>query len=216
MLFQNSVWLRLAEAALPPFLFLLATPIAFKHVILPSRSQELRNEFYTLGSIYDSCDTGFFFAIPQLLASHDPNNPASFVAPPRSPYWTSRRRPLGPHVTEGDFKCSTSTLPPLRWIMSNLFFWSSQTVRKLFYSPISSTAQPLHLSCLLSESHIGGWQSQATLTRRTSPWTSIGTRCWIMHMNADILMYKTLSLVWARCLGVFTGALDIMRVMSSL
>ena len=42
MLLQNGVWLRLAEAALPPFLFLLVTldPIACKHVILPERSQE--------------------------------------------------------------------------------------------------------------------------------------------------------------------------------
>lgn len=117
-------------------------PIAFKHVILPERSQELRKEFDTLLSIYGSCDTDSFFAIPRPLAFYDPSTPASFVAPPRSPHSTSRRRPLRPRVTEGDFKMlnldtaafAMDHVPPLSLVVAD-------TVRKLFYPPNSSTAR---------------------------------------------------------------------------
>jgi hypothetical protein len=46
-----------------------------------------------------------------------------------------------PVLLQAILNCSTSTLPPLRWIMSQLFLWSSQTVKKLFYPTNSSTAR---------------------------------------------------------------------------
>jgi hypothetical protein len=115
-------------------------PIAFKHVILPERSQELRREFDTLRSIYDSYDTDSFFAIPRPLAFYDPSVSASFVAPPRSPYSTIRRRP---RVTEGDFKMlKLDTAAYAMDHVSPLPLTVADTIRKLFYPPNSSAARP--------------------------------------------------------------------------
>jgi hypothetical protein len=117
-------------------------PVAFKHVILPERTQELQRVFYILRSIYDSCDKDSFFAIPRPFAFYDPRVPASFVAPPRSPHSTSRQRPLHPRVAEGDFKMlnldtaayAMDYIPPLSLVVAD-------TVRKLFYLPNSSAAR---------------------------------------------------------------------------
>ena len=122
---------------------LTGRPVAFKHVILPERSQELRGEFDILRSIYDSCDTDSFFAIPRPFAFYDPSVPASVVAPPRCPHSTGRRQHLRPRVTEGDFKMlnldtaayAMDHVPPLPLVVAD-------TIKKLFYPPNSSAARP--------------------------------------------------------------------------
>ena len=121
---------------------LTGRPVAFKHVILPERSNELRKEFDTLRNIYNSCDTDYFFAIPQPLAFYDPNPPTSFVGPPRSPHSASSRRPLRPRVTAGDFKMlNLDTAAIAMDHVLPLSLVVADTVRKLFYPPNSSAAR---------------------------------------------------------------------------
>jgi hypothetical protein len=72
------------------------------------------------------------FAIPRPIAFYNPSIPASFVASPRS----SRRRPLRPRVSEGDFKMLNldTRISPLPLVVAD-------TIRKLFYPPNSSAAR---------------------------------------------------------------------------
>jgi hypothetical protein len=83
--------------------------IAFKHVIVSARKQELFMEFQTLCTIYNLCDSDSFFSIPQPHAFYDPDDPQSYSSVDRrkSPESgsTSRRSPLGPSlIRKEDFR----------------------------------------------------------------------------------------------------------------
>ncbi|KAF8621384.1 hypothetical protein AX15_007841 [Amanita polypyramis BW_CC] len=79
-------------------------PVAFKHVIVPQRSQELLREFETLRCIHELCNTNSFFVIPRPLAFYDPNDPRRFQALSGSSDSRYRQGSGRPFIRQEDFR----------------------------------------------------------------------------------------------------------------
>ncbi|KDR65770.1 hypothetical protein GALMADRAFT_162381 [Galerina marginata CBS 339.88] len=81
-------------------------PVAFKHVLNPSRTSELKDEFEMLSSLYEFCNSGSFFVIPRPLAYYDPEISTDFCSAntgspstPNTRRWQTNR----PLVVKSDF-----------------------------------------------------------------------------------------------------------------
>ncbi|KAF8325491.1 hypothetical protein F5887DRAFT_1019271 [Amanita rubescens] len=106
-------------------------PVAFKHVIFPSRTPELKAEFETLCSLHNSFNTDSFFEIPH------------FVSPNRFPKSKGRRPARRPLVAEKDFKALN--LDNAAYAMDQVLPLPISTaliIRKLFYPPGQEMAPP--------------------------------------------------------------------------
>lgn len=148
MLLQNGVGLRLAEAALLPFLF---SPVI-------SRSS---TSFYLRGAT--SCSPSSI-----LYVTSNTRTPSSQFLDPL-PFMILTFPPVSlphqdPRIVDDLFillslkaisKFSTSTLPPTQWIKSHLFLWSSQTQTRNY--SIHQTSAPFTMSYLLREGYVRGW-----------------------------------------------------------
>ncbi|KAK2462901.1 hypothetical protein APHAL10511_005099 [Amanita phalloides] len=126
--------------------------IAFKHVIVQARKQELITEFRTLCAVYNQCDSDSFFSIPQAHAYYDPDDAQSysFTGRRQSPGSgsTSRRRLLGPSlIREEDFELlGLETAAYAMDQVQPLPLKFAQVVRNLFY-PDTAKAAPVPSLC---------------------------------------------------------------------
>ena len=113
-------------------------PVAFKHVTVRQRSDELKAEFEALCSLFVFCDIDSFFGVPRPLAFYDPHKVTSFLSASGSPPSNSRRRPL---VSECDFKLLE--LDNAAYAMDQVLplpLSTAKTIRTLFYPPNMSKA----------------------------------------------------------------------------
>src|ERR1700761_3471728 len=126
-----------------------ARPMAFKHVIFPLRTPELKAEFEVMCSIYDFCNTDSFFAIPRPLAYYDPVTPNSFVALEASPISHGRQRARRPLVIEDDFReLNISIAAYAMDLVIPLPLSTATVIRNLFY-PVGQENAPLPTLCRL-------------------------------------------------------------------
>ncbi|KAI5987623.1 hypothetical protein EDD15DRAFT_2199361 [Pisolithus albus] len=104
----NAEWkiITIGRGSFASISVLTGRPIAFKHVIMPSKEkiQELLREFETLCFIYETCNKDSFFAIPRPFAFYDPANRASFRAVNRPLGTHQRRGTIPPFIRQDDFK----------------------------------------------------------------------------------------------------------------
>jgi hypothetical protein len=136
-------------------------PVAFKHVIAPERSVELKTEFKTLQSLYAVRNTNSFFAIPRPLAFYDPHGSNSFLSVGGSPPLGLRRRSPRPLVSEGDFKLLE--FDTAAYAMDQVLpipISTAKIIRTMFYPPnTTNAANPtlcrLYFGKVITESNPG-------------------------------------------------------------
>ena len=127
--------------------------IAFKHVIVSARKQELLMEFQTLRTIYNQRDSDSFFSIPQPHAFYDPDDPQSYSSADRrqSPKSgsTSRRSPIGPSlIRKEDFKLlGLETAAYAMDQVQPLPLKFAQVVQNLFYPDTAKATAPAPSLC---------------------------------------------------------------------
>jgi hypothetical protein len=115
---------------------LTGRPVAFKQVLFPERTLELKAEFESICKLYDLCGSDSFFAIPRPFAFFDPLLPNTCISSTVSPLWQGRRRAARPLVSHGDFKALG--LSNAAYAMDQVLplpLSTAQLVRKLFYPP---------------------------------------------------------------------------------
>ena len=117
-------------------------PVAFKHVIPPSRTLELKNEFDYLCSLFDSYNAAdHFFMIPRPFAYYDPQDPASFRPFVNSPTSTNPTHPRSGRVAEKDFKALE--LETAAYAMNHVLplpLTAARKIREKFYPPSQEVA----------------------------------------------------------------------------
>jgi len=136
----NPEWklTRIGRGSLAIVSILSGRPVAFKHVIHPRRTPEIKTEFETLRALYSLCNTDSLFAIPRPLAYYDPELSSSFVS---SDVSTGRYRARRPLVAEDDFKALK--LDSAAYAMDQVLPLPLSTalkIRTLFYPPGASDA----------------------------------------------------------------------------
>ncbi|KAF8329248.1 hypothetical protein F5887DRAFT_1005001 [Amanita rubescens] len=141
----NPEWklITIGRGSLALVSILSGRPVAFKHVIFPSRTPELKAEFETLCSLHNTCNTDSFFEVPHPHAYYDPNIPTSFVSPNHFPKSKGRRPARRPLVAEKDFKALN--LDNAAYAMDQVLPLPISTaliIRKLFYPPGQEMAPP--------------------------------------------------------------------------
>lgn len=142
----NAEWkiITIGRGSFASISVLTGRPIAFKHVIMPSKEkiQELLREFETLCFIYETCNKDSFFAIPRPFAFYDPANRASFRAVNRPLGTHHRRGTIPPFIRQDDFKLMQ--LETAAYAMDHvqpLPLQFARLVRSLFYPENSGKAR---------------------------------------------------------------------------
>jgi len=128
--------------------------IAFKHVIVSARKQELFKEFLALRTIYNQRDLDSFFSLPEPHAFYDPDDPHSYSSTVRRQTHesgsTSRRRsPIGPSlIRKEDFKLlGLETAAYAMDQVQPLPLKFAGVVRNLFYPDTAKATAPAPSLC---------------------------------------------------------------------
>ena len=129
--------------------------IAFKHVIVSARKQELLTEFQTLRTIYNQFASDSFFSLPEPHAFYDPDDPQSYSSAdrrrqsPESGSTSRRRSPVGASlIRKEDFKLlglETATYAMDQVQPLPLKF--AGVVRNLFYPDTAKATAPAPSLC---------------------------------------------------------------------
>jgi len=127
--------------------------IAFKHVIVSAKKQELFTEFQMLCTIYNERNSDSFFSIPQPHAFYDPDNPQGYSSTDRCRSLKSgsapRRSPIRPSlIRKEDFQLLR--LETAAYAMDQvqpLPLKFAGVVRNLFYPDTAKTTAPAPSLC---------------------------------------------------------------------